>query len=147
VSDLTPPPLILDASVLTAVARGDPDIIGLIQGYDSRNQPMVIPALAIAGACLDARSEEADDLLAGLELLDNATVAPLNGAEQATRLAAVVARTGLDPWDAHAAAIADVSICPILTLNAAKWREHAADLDEPLHIIEIADADDQRPED
>jgi hypothetical protein len=42
VSDLTPTPLILDTSVLTAVARRDPDIIGLIQGYDSRNQPMVI---------------------------------------------------------------------------------------------------------
>lgn len=146
-SDLTPTPLILGTSVLTAVARGDPDIIGLIQGYDSRNQPMVVPALAIAGACLDTRSEEAGDLLAGLELLDNVTVAPLNGVEQATRLADVVARTGLDPWDAHAAAIADVSICPILTLNAAKWREHTADLDEPLHIIEIADPGDQRSED
>ncbi len=108
---------------------------------------MVIPALAIAGASPDARSEEADDLLAGLELLDNVTVAPLNGGEQAARLADVVARTGLDPWDAHAAAIADVAICPILTLNAAKWRECAADLDEPMHIIEIADPGEQNPED
>jgi hypothetical protein len=66
--------------------------------------------------------------------------------DQATRLADV-ARTGLDPWDAHAAAIADVAICPILTLNAAKWSDHVAGLDEPLHIIEIAEPGDQRPED
>jgi predicted nucleic acid-binding protein len=147
VSDWTPAPLILDTSVLTAVARGDPDIIGLVQGYDSRSQPMVIPALAIVGACLDTRSEEADDLLAGLELLGNVTITPLNGADQATRLADVVARSGLDPWDAHVAAIADVAICPILTLNAAKWREHVTDLDEPLHIIAIADPGDQLPQD
>jgi hypothetical protein len=37
------------------------------------------------------------------------------------------------------AAVADAAICPILTLNAAKWRAHAAALDEPLHLIEIAD--------
>ena len=146
-SDHTPTPFILDTSVVTAVACAKPDIVGLIQGYDGRNQPMVIPSLAITGASLDARNEEADDLLAGLELLDNVTIAPLNGAEQAARLAEVVARTGLDPWDAHAAAIADVAICPILTLNAAKWREHAADLDEPLHIIEIADPGERYPDD
>jgi hypothetical protein len=145
VSDVTPTPFILDTSVLTAVGRGDPDIIGLIQGYDARNQPMVVPVLAVAGASLDARSEEADDLLAGLELLGNVTVAPLTGAEQAARLAEVVARTELDPWDAHPAAIADVAICPILTLNAAKWREPAAGLDEPPHIVEIADPGEQRP--
>lgn len=140
-SDISPTPLILDTSVLTAVARGDADIIALIQGYDARNQPIVIPVLAIAGASLDARSEEADDLLAGLELLETVTIAPVNGAEQATRLADVVARTALDPWDAHVAAIADVAICPVLTLDAAKWRRPARGLDDPLHIIEIIDPD------
>ncbi len=65
--------------------------------------------------------------------------APLTGAEQTARLASIMARTGLDPWDAHAAAIADAAICPILTLNAAKWQQPSADLDEPLHIVEIAE--------
>lgn len=142
-SDASPTPLILDTSVLISVARGDADVIALLQGYDARSQPLVIPALAMAGASLDARSEEADDLLAGLELLEVVTVAPLNGAEQAVRLADVVARTGLDPWDAHVAAIADVAICPILTLDAAKWQQPSADLDGPLHIVEIADPDEQ----
>ena len=62
-------------------------------------------------------------------------------AEQAVRLAAVIARTELDPWDAHVAAVADASVCPILTLDAGKWRQHSGDLREPLHIIEIADPD------
>ena len=141
----SPDPFILDTSVLTAVARGDADIIGLIQGYDGRGQPMVIPALASAGASLDARSEDADDLLAGLELLDSVTSAPLSGAEQASRLASVIHRTGLDPWDAHAAAIADVAICPILTLDARKWQQPAERLDELLHVIEIADPGEQNP--
>ncbi|HET9895906.1 MAG TPA: hypothetical protein VFQ44_13345 [Streptosporangiaceae bacterium] len=136
-----PIPLILDTSVLTAIARGDSDIIGLMQAYDSRAQPLVIPALATAGASLDTRSDEADDLLAGLELLDHATPAPLRGAEQAARLAAIITRTNLDPWDAHTAAVGDASICPILTLNPGKWREPAAALDAPLHIIEISDPD------
>lgn len=56
-------------------------------------------------------------------------------------LAAVIARTGLDPRDAHVAAVADASVCPILTLNAAKWRQHAGDLDDRLHFIEIVDPD------
>jgi predicted nucleic acid-binding protein len=132
-------PLILDTSVLSAIARGDSDIIGLMQAYDSRAQPLVIPALATAGASLDTRSDEADDLLAGLELLDHATPAPLRGAEQAVRLAAIITRTSLDPWDAHTAAVADAAICPVLTLNPGKWREPVAALDAPLHIIEISD--------
>jgi predicted nucleic acid-binding protein len=139
VSEATAPSFVFDTSVITAVARGDPDIIGLIQEYDARGQLLVIPGLAIAGASLDARTQEADDLLCGLELLDNVTIAPLRGTEQAARLADIIARTGLDPWDAHAAVIADAAIYPILTLNAAKWRQPSADLDEPLHIIEISD--------
>jgi hypothetical protein len=57
---------------------------------------------------LDVRSDEADELLDGLELLGNAEIAPLKGAEQAARLA-VIAGTGLDPWDAHVAAVADAA--------------------------------------
>jgi predicted nucleic acid-binding protein len=146
VSEATAAPFVLDTSVVTAVARGDPDIIGLIQEYDARNQQLVIPALAIAGGLLDVRSEEADELLGGLELLDNVTIAPLRGTEQAARLADIIAKTGLDPWDAHAAAIADVAVYPILTLDAVKWRQPSADLDEPLHIIEISDPDERGSE-
>ncbi len=140
--EATAPPFVFDTSVVTAVACGDSDIIALLQGYDARGQLLVVPALVIAGASLDARSEEADDLLGGLELLENVTIAPLRGTEQAGRLADIIARTGLDPWDAHAAAIADVAISPILSLDAGKWRQPSADLDEPLSIIEITDPEE-----
>ena len=137
-----PAPYVLDVSVVVAVARGDAEIMTFIQRLDGSGQPMVIPALAITAASLDVRSEEADELLEGLELLGNAEIAPLRGAEQAARLAAVIARTELDPYDGHVAAVADAAICPILTLEGEKWRQHALDLDAPLHIVEITDPDE-----
>ena len=141
-SGATAPPYILDLSVAVAVARFDVGVMTLIQAYDTRGQSLVLPVLALTGASLDVRTEDADDLLEGLERLGHADVAPLRDAEQAARLAAVIARTGLDPWDAHVAAVADASVCPILTLDAPKWRQHSGNLDEPLHIIEIADPDE-----
>jgi predicted nucleic acid-binding protein len=144
--EAVPAPWVLDVSVLAEVARGDTRTMTLIQELDARGRPLIIPALAVTGASLDIRSEEAAELLEGLERLGNAMVAPLRDAEQAVRLAAVIARTELDPWDAHVAAVADASVCPILTLDPAKWRQHSEDLDDRLHIIEIADPG-QPPED
>ena len=134
-----PAPWVLDASVLIEVARGDTRIVTLVQELDARGGPLLIPALAVTGALLDIRGDEAAELLEGLEQLGNTMTAALRDAEQAVRLAAVIARTELDPWDAHVAAVADASVCPIITLDASKWRAHARDLDEPLHVIEIAD--------
>jgi predicted nucleic acid-binding protein len=137
-----PAPWVLDASVLIEVARGDARTVTLVQELDARGRPLVIPALAVTGASLDIRSDEAAELLEGLERLGNAMTAALRDAEQAVRLAAVITRTELDPWDAHVAAVADASVCPILTLDAAKWHQHSGDLDDPLHIIEIAEPDE-----
>jgi predicted nucleic acid-binding protein len=137
-----PPPWVLDVSVLTAVARADAGVTGFILNVDAGGRTVVIPALAMAAASLDVRSADADQVLRGLERLPNAMIAPLHGARQAVRLAAVIARTGLDPWDAHVAAVADTAVCPIVTLDAARWREHVNGLDEPLRIIEIADPDE-----
>ena len=137
-----PTPWVLDVSVLVEVACGDTRTMTLVQELDARGQPLVIPVLSVTGASLDIRSDEAAELLEGLERLKNAMTAALRDAEQAVRLAAVIARTGLDPWDAHVAAVADAAVCPVLTLDAGRWREHAADLDEPLHFIEIADPDE-----
>jgi predicted nucleic acid-binding protein len=130
---------VLDVSVLAAVARADAEVTGFILRLDAKGYPLVIPAMALAGASLDARSPDADRALRGLGRLGSVMVAALRDTGQALRLAAVIARTGLDPWDAHVAAVADASVCPILTLDAAKWRQHARDLDEPLHFIEIAE--------
>jgi predicted nucleic acid-binding protein len=134
-----PTPVILDSSVLAAIARADFGIMTMLQRYDAAGQPMVVPVLAITAAALDMRGGDAPDLLEGVERLGNAQVADVRGAEQAVTLAEVIARTDLDPFDAHVAAVADAAVCPILTLNGEKWRQHAQDLDESLHIIEIAD--------
>jgi predicted nucleic acid-binding protein len=144
-SGAVPAPLVLDTSVIVAAARGDTGIMTLLQAFGARGQPLVVPALVITAALLGTRSEDAEAIMRGLELMDNVMIAPVRGADQAAALAATIARTGLDPWDAHAAAIADAAVCPILTLDAAKWRQHAGDLDEPLHIVEISDPDDEAP--
>jgi len=140
--EAAPAPWVVDASVLMEVARGDTRTMTLVQELDARGRPLVIPALAVTGASLDIRSDEAAELLEGLERLGNAMTAAPRDSEQAVRLAAIIARTELDPWDAHVAAVADASVCPILTLDAAKWRRHSGDLDDPLHIIEITDPDE-----
>ena len=137
-----PAPLILDASVLIEAARGDAGVMTLIQGFDADGQPLIIPVLAVTAASLDMPSEDAEAILHGLERLENVMAAPVRDTEQAVRLAAVITRTGLGAYDAHVAAVADAAVCPILTLDGAKWREHARDLDEPLHFVEIADPDD-----
>jgi predicted nucleic acid-binding protein len=85
----------------------------------------------MTGSVLDLRSDDTEAILHGLERLGNAMVAPLRDGEQPARLAAVIARSGLNPWDAHVAAVADAAICPILTLDAGKCRQHSGDLDEP----------------
>lgn len=141
-SGATPTPQVLDVSVLVAVARADAEVTRLVLALDGRGQPLVIPVLAITAASLDARTEDGDVALRGLERLENTIIAPLRDADQAAKLAAVIAETGLETCDAHVAAVADASVCPILTLDAPKWREHATALDEPLHIIEITDPDE-----
>lgn len=132
-------PYILGVSVLVAIARADTDVTALMLELDARGRPLVLPVMAVTAALLDARGADADDALRGLEQLANVQGAPLRDADQAARLASVIARTGLDPWDAQVAAVAEAAICPILTLDAAKWRALPTDPDAPLCIIEIAD--------
>ena len=137
-----PAPLVLDASVLIEAACGDAGVMTLLQGYNAEGQPLILPVLAVTAASRDMSSEDAEAILHGLERLENAMAAPVRDVEQAIRLATVIARTQLDSYDAHVAAVADAAVCAILTLDPAKWREHARDLDEPLHFVEIADPDD-----
>jgi hypothetical protein len=139
VSDYTPTPLILDTTILHELARGEIGAIGLIQHFDAHGQPMVVSALAITSTLVDARTEESADAMYGLASMECVTVAPLKDAEQAATLAEVVIATGLEPYEAHTAAIADVSVCPILTLDAPRWQAPSSMLNEPLHVIEIND--------
>jgi hypothetical protein len=143
VRDHVPTPLILDATVLHELARGDAGTIGLIQSYDADGQPMVVSALAITATLIHAGTEQAADAMHGLAAMEYVTVAPLRDAEQAESLALVAVTTGLDVCEAHTAAIADISVCPILTFGAGRWQEASRLLDNRLHTIEIADPDDQ----
>jgi predicted nucleic acid-binding protein len=141
-ADRVPRPWVLDVSVLVAVARADAEVTNLVIILDGRGQPLIIPVLAVVAASGDVRTDDGDIALRGLERLENSLVAPLQNTEQATRLAAIAAKTELTVGDAHVAAVALVSACPILTLEADEWRQHARDLGEPLDIIEIADLPD-----
>jgi hypothetical protein len=42
--------------------------------------------------------------------------------------------------------VADISVCRILTMDAAKWHEHAGKLDKPLHFVEYAEPDEGQDE-
>ena len=137
------PPYVLDASVITELARGDYELMTFIQRLDAAGRPMVVPVLAVTAAALDTHSGDAEAILEGLERMGGTMTAAVADTEQAVRLAAVISRTGLDPWDAHTAAVADASVCAILTLDGPKWREHARDLEEPLVYVEIAEPDGQ----
>ncbi|MGI5158302.1 hypothetical protein [Microbispora sp. CA-102843] len=100
---------------------------------------MVVSALAITSTLIEASSEEAVDAMHGLATMEHVMVAPIWDAEQAENLALVAAATGLDVCEAHTASIADVSACPILTFDAARWNEASRSLDNHLFTIEIAD--------
>jgi len=132
-------PCVLDVTVLHELARGDVATIGLIQGYDAANQPMVLSTLATTRTLVDTPSAQATDAIRGLTALERVMVAPLRDTEQAIRLANLMTVTALDVWDAHVAAIADNSICPILTYDADRWRDASDALDQPLPIIEISE--------
>ncbi|WP_157555989.1 hypothetical protein [Herbidospora yilanensis] len=127
-------------SVLDEVARGDAQLITFLQRCDSIGQSLVVPSLALAGVGTSMHHDtDAEDLLTGVANLEVVTVAPLKGVEQGFRLARVTSVTGLDPWDGHVAAVADASVCPILTVDAKKWQGPSKALEHPLHIIEITE--------
>jgi hypothetical protein len=58
-----PPPYVLDLSILTAVARGDAGVTGLLLILDRRGQPLVLPVLAVLQASLDTRTADGDRAL------------------------------------------------------------------------------------
>lgn len=134
-------PYVLDDLTLSEVARGDADLIRLLLSYDASGQVLIVPVLAAAAAYRQAPTADAADSLRGLPDLDHAMHAPVGDVSQALRLIEISQKTGLDVCAAHVAAVADASICPILTLDGDRWRRASAALPDPLHVIEIADPD------
>lgn len=129
--------------MIRELARGDTETIGMVLKFDATGQPLVVPALTITHAILDAPTEEVLHVLHGLAEMDQVTVAPLHDAEQATALGTVISLTKLDVWDAHVAAVANAAVCPILTYDTIKWEGPSRALEHRLHVWKVADPDDQ----
>ncbi|GAA4196632.1 hypothetical protein GCM10022252_44270 [Streptosporangium oxazolinicum] len=122
------------------MACGDVNLIGFLQDFDRAGQSLVISSLTAVGALLDSQGlPDTQALFIGLPAFERTTVAPLDRIHQAAKLADIISATGLNAWDAHVAAIADVAVCPILTLDASRWTQLSRALDNPPYIIEIAD--------
>lgn len=136
---MTLPPLILDTGILIELARGDSNLMEMVARFDAEGQPMVLSVLALSAASVDAGSKDSADLLLGIATMQQITVAGLREPDHGVALASAITCTGLDWGDAHVAAIADASVCPVLTLNKHHWEQAAHCFDHPLHIIEIAD--------
>lgn len=137
---MTLPPYVADVSILAALSRADEQAGTLLQSLDRQGQQVAVPVLAITGALVAAVSREDRDLLSvTLERFGAFIVAPLRDKAQAIDLARAVSRAGLDPWDAHVAAVAHASGCRILTLDGPKWREHEHDLGTRLEFVQVED--------
>jgi hypothetical protein len=136
---VTLPPLILDTGVLVELARGDLNLMQMVARWDEQGQPMVMSVVAVAAAARDAGSKDSTDLLLGIATMDQITVAGLREPEHGIILASVLGRTDLDWGDAHVAALADTSVCPILTLDGSRWAAAIRAFDDPPHVIEISD--------
>lgn len=134
-------PYVLDDLTLAQVARGDPDLTGLLLSFDAAGQALVVPVLAAAAALRDCPAAEAADALRGIPELDHAMTAGIGDVGQAIRLIEIAMRTGLDVCAAQVAAVADASVCPVLTIDGDRWRRASASLEDPLYIVEIRDPD------
>ncbi|MGP4104559.1 hypothetical protein [Nonomuraea sp. KM90] len=136
---MTLQPLILDTGVLVELARGDLNLMEMVARWDEHGQAMVMSVVAVASAARDSGSKDATDLLLGIATMDQITVAGLPEPEHGIALASVLGGTELDWGDAHVAALADTSLCPILTLDGSHWAPAIRAFEEPLHVIEIPD--------
>ncbi|GAA4976711.1 putative nucleic acid-binding protein [Nonomuraea thailandensis] len=139
---MTLPPLILDTGVLIELARGDLNLMEMVARWDEQGQPMVMSVVAVAAAARNSGSKDSADLLLGIATMGQITVAGLGEPEHGIILATVLGRTDLDWGDAHVAALADTSMCPILTLDSSSWTAAIRAFEEPLHVIEISDPPD-----
>ncbi|MFC5815617.1 hypothetical protein [Nonomuraea harbinensis] len=135
---MTLPPLILDTGILIELARGDSNLMEMVARFDAEGQPMVLSVLAVSGASVDSGSKDAADLLLGIATMQQITVAGLREPDHGIALASAITRTGLDWGDAHVAAIADASVCPVLTLDKNHWERAVHAFEQSLHVIEIA---------
>ena len=140
-----PPPYVLDLSILTAVARGDTGVTGLLLIFDGRGQPLVLPVLAVLQASLDTRTADADRALRGVVAWNMPS---------SLRCETPFRPQGL-PGDLQDRPGSGGRACGVRRRcfdlphphhGRGKWREHAGKLDKPLNFVEYAEPDEP-PED
>ncbi len=134
---------ILDVTVLAECARGDAALIGMVQQFDADRVTLVIPALAVTGAIIDAGgTDEHAALIRGICRLDAARLAGITDFDDAGELARLRRDTGLEHlWDAQTAELALRRRGPLLTLDLHRWKQTVHETSGDLVVIEVADLD------
>ncbi|MFC0862322.1 hypothetical protein ACFHYQ_08435 [Sphaerimonospora cavernae] len=135
---------VLDAAFLKEAARGDIDIINMIQQFDAERVALVIPALAATAAAIDVGgTPERVAVLRGICRLDSARFAGLVDFDDTTELARMrLAVEALpDLWDVQAAEQAIMRSCPVLTVNYGLWKSAVHEASGELTVVEVAELD------
>ncbi|GII91900.1 hypothetical protein [Sinosporangium siamense] len=136
---------VLDAALLAQAGHGDGDVIALLQQLDAAQVSLIVPALAVTGATVEAAAT--NDQLAvirGVGRLDAADFAGLTAFDDATDLARMRLE-GDQPdelWDVQTCLQAVLRNCPILTTDAARWKSTVQALGGQLVVVEVSQLDD-----
>lgn len=135
---------VLDVTVLADCARGDAELIGMIQQFDVDHVTLIVPALAVTGATIDVGgAPEQVALIRGICRLDSARFAGLTEFDDAAELARLRFVTTLEHlWDVHTAEVALNRGVPVLTLDHGRWREAVRETGGDLSVVEVSDLDD-----
>ncbi|GIH80982.1 hypothetical protein [Planobispora longispora] len=139
------PAFVLDAMVLTEVARGDSDTIILLQQLDAEKITLIVPALAVTGAAVDVGC--VDEQLAtvrGVCRLNSAKFvgpATFDDSADLAQLRLEIESLG-ELWDVHTAVQAILHGCPILTTDYGRWKDAVLEARGALSVVEVTDLDD-----
>ncbi|RBQ17085.1 hypothetical protein DP939_26725 [Spongiactinospora rosea] len=133
---------VLDSTILAECARGDTELIGMIQQFDADGVTLVVPALAVSAAVMGiAERPERSAVVRGICRLASAEFAGLVTFDDAVELARARAYEALlrEPWDAHVAEAALNRRVPILTLDGERWKNAVRDISGELAVVVVAD--------
>ncbi|MEO3853986.1 hypothetical protein [Acrocarpospora sp. B8E8] len=130
---------VLDASVVSEVARGDGDLITMLFGLTSQRIRVVVPALVVSSVAAEL-GEPSGFLPAvrGIARLEHGSYGSLADFDDALELGRVLGRLGEEArWpDAHTVMLARRWRGQILTLDTSRWKGYELD---GVPVAEVAD--------
>jgi hypothetical protein len=133
---------VLDVTVLADCARGDAELIGMIQQFDADHVTLVVPALAATAAVIDVGgAHEQVAVIRGICRLSSAQLAGIVVCDDAEELARMrLANQSLKHlWDVQTAEAALSRRIPILTLDNGRWKDVLSE--QHLDVVEVSDLD------